>query len=169
MRRHFLTLLGFISIGLLPACQSPRTTAVDGPTAVANAATVAAPLLQGSVRIAVPMVLRRNPQLAEEIGTLSAAASAILVAAAPTADSFAAALQLASPKLDAASARQFGIALESAYAAGAALLKAQTGAELKLTALLADPQYRAAADTLAAAFASGLSAGLADYRAAPPL
>ncbi|MBK8477792.1 MAG: hypothetical protein IPL39_16250 [Opitutaceae bacterium] len=164
-----LLLLSLASLALLPACASrPAPPTVDTKAAVVNAASVAAPLIEGSARIAVPLILTRNPGLADRFTLTTTAAATILSAARPTAEGFAAALRVAFPDLAQAQAVQIGAALESAYAAGAALFQAQTGRPLVLTSILQDPQYQAAADVLITSLVRGVTNGLADYRATLP-
>lgn len=162
---HTISILA-VALLLLPACNTRTNTAgpVDAKTAMVNAASVAAPLIEGSARIAVPLILTKNPQLEGQFTVTATIASAVL-SAQPTAAGFAAALRVAFPQLEPAQAVQIGAALESAYAAGAALYQAQTGRTLELTALIGDPQYRAAADLLVAALVRGTANGIADWHA----
>lgn len=157
-----LTLLAF------PACTTTSATRVDAKAAVTNAASVAAPLIEGGARIAVPMILTKNPQLADDFDLSATAAATILSASAPTAEGFSAAVRVAFPNVTQAQATQIGAALESAYAAGAALFKAQTGRNLVLTSIISDPEYKAAADSLVTALVRGVANGLSDYRATLP-
>lgn len=155
------------SAALAVFCFSGCTSisATDTATAVNDAVSVAAPLVEGGARIAVPMILTKNPELVEEFTAINAAAATILSATDPTADGFAAAIRSAAPDLTPAQATQIGAALESAYKSAAALFKSRTGKTLSLTELLGDTAYKPAADTLAAALVSGITAGIADYRA----
>lgn len=161
-------LLAALALLVLPACNTTTGARVDTKTAVTNAASVAAPLIEGSARIAVPMILTKNPQLANDFALSTSAAATILATASPTAEGFSAAVRVAFPEVTQAQATQIGAALESAYASGAALFKAQTGRDLVLTSIIADPEYKAAADSLVTALVRGVSNGLADYRASLP-
>lgn len=167
MSRLLSALLAALVMALSPACTTTGTRQpVDQATAVANAAAVAAPLLEGGTRIAVSMVLVKNPQLVDDFEAVSVAAAAILAAADPSVEGFAATLRNVFPELTAPQATQIATALASAYRSGAALYHAQTGRTLVLTELITDPAYKAAADSLAGSLVRGVTSGLADYRAA---
>lgn len=160
--------LAVLALLVFPACTTTTGTRVDTKTAVTNAASVAAPLIEGGARIAVPIILTKNPQLADDFALSTSAAATILSASTPTAEGFSAAVRAAFPGVTQAQATQIGAALESAYAAGAALFKAQTGRDLVLTSIIADPEYKAAADSLVTALVRGVANGLADYRTTLP-
>lgn len=157
-----------LALLVLPACTTISGPRVDTKTAVTNAASVAAPLIEGGARIAVPMILTKNPQLVDDFALSASAAATILATSNPTAEGFSAAVRVAFPEVTQAQATQIGAALESAYASGAALFKAQTGRDLVLTSIIADPEYKAAADALVTALVRGVSNGIADYRASLP-
>ncbi len=161
-------LLAALALLVLPACTTTTGTRVDTKTAVTNAASVAAPLIEGGARIAVPMILTKNPHLVDDFALSTSAAATILATSDPTAEGFSVAVRVAFPEVTQAQATQIGAALESAYASGAALFKAQTGKDLVLTSIIADPEYKAAADALVTALVRGVSSGLADYRASLP-
>lgn len=163
--RLLSALLAAVVMALSPACTTTSTTPVDRATAVANAAGIAAPLLEGGTRIAAAMVLTKNPALADDFAAVSTAAAAILAASDPSVEGFAATLRTAFPELTAPQATQIATALDSAYRAAAAYYQAQTGKTLSLTELIRDPTTKAAADTLATALVRGVTAGIADYRA----
>ena len=161
-------LLAVSALLAFSGCTTTSTTAVDTKTAVANAASVASPLIEGGARIAVQMVLTKNPKLVDEFAAINTAAGLILATNDPTAEGFAAAVRTAVPDLTAAQASQIGAAIASAYKAGAALYKAQTGKDMSLTAIIRDPEYKASADALATALVSGITDGIADYSASLP-
>ena len=161
-------ILAALALLVLPACTTTTGTRVDTKTAVANAASVAAPLIEGGARIAVPLILTKNPHLVDDFALSASAAATILATSDPTAEGFSDAVRVAFPEVTQAQATQIGAALESAYSAGAALFKAQTGRDLVLTSVIADPEYKAAADALVTALVRGVSSGLADYRASLP-
>lgn len=157
-------LLAAFALLVLPACTS--TSTVDTKRAVSNAVSVAVPLIRGGARIAVPMVLTKNPKLVDELATINAVAGTVLAVNAPTAEGFSAAIRTAFPDIEQAQALQIGAALQSAYEAAAAMYKAQTGRDLSFTALISDKDYKADADQLVAALINGVSEGIADYRSA---
>lgn len=157
-------LLAAIALLVLPACTS--TSTVETKTAVSNAVSIATPLIRGGARIAVPMVLAKNPQILDELATINTVAGTVLAVNAPTAEGFSAAIRTAFPEIEQAQALQIGAALQSAYEAAAAMYKAQTGRDLSFTALILDPEYKTDADLLVAALVNGVSEGIADYRSA---
>lgn len=159
-------LLAALALIVLPACTTTSGTRVDTKTAVSNAVSIASPLIRGGARIAVPMILAKNPKLVDELVTINTVAGTVLAVRTPTAEGFATAVRAAFPDIAPAQALQIGAALQSAYEAATAMYKAQTGRDLSFTALISDPEYKADADVLISALVNGVSEGIADYRTA---
>ncbi len=146
----FLTLAAGAILAPLSGCAS----ASDKP---ADRAVVAAPILEGAVRLAVPAILANNPELEDAFSAASQTAAAVLSSAAPTAEGFASALRAAFPKLTQADAARMGVILESAWKSAAAA-RANEAPEA------AAARGKNAASLLAQALARGLAEGVADYR-----
>ncbi|HNX04256.1 MAG TPA: hypothetical protein PKI32_02070 [Opitutales bacterium] len=158
-----------LPVAALAGCGTPAhagSTASDPEKAFTEASYVAAPLLEGALRIAVPRILENNPELAESFDSASLAASAILAGAAPDYAGCEQAVRAAFPGLSTGDAGAVCLALESAWKCAAALYRSRTGSEPDTTALAGDSRYAAGLKVLAEALARGLSEGVADYRAA---
>ena len=148
---------------VLAGCAGSTNVSSDPATSFRDGAQVAAPLLEGAVRLAVPRILAEHPELEEEFAASSSAASALIAGSAPDAAAFASALRAAFPKLAEKDAESLGIALESAWKSAAALYKSRTGRDFSLSGNSADASAQGGR-ILAEAFVRGLAEGLADAR-----
>lgn len=157
--------LGIATIAAVFCTGCATTTTTDGTTKTASeiltdAVAIGTPALKTSCKTATILVLKNNPDLVDEIGSISTVVAAVVNSGSASSTEITAALEAAIPDLDADVATMIGDSVATMWDTVSAYYKAKTGTELTLSAL-GDTNVTA----IVQAIATGVSEGVTAYKA----
>jgi hypothetical protein len=161
------TILAILSLALLVLVTGCATTSTTGTTTaktnaeiVTDAVNIGAPTLKLAVKIATKAVLKNNPYLVDQIGTISTVAAAIINSGSMDSAAITTALEANMPKLDKATAQDIGDAIETLWTTAGAYYQSKTGNTLTLSGFSNDN-----VTTVLTAIADGVTDGVTAYKA----